>query len=228
MSKSYDNTIPLFAPKAELKKLIAGIVTDSRLPGEPKDIEGSALYQIYQAFANEEEAQAMQAAYKNGIGWGDAKQMLFECIDQEIAPMREKYESLMGNPAQIEAILLKGADKARQIGTPFMQSLRRAVGLRGLGGLQSVAKAEKKSTKSATPSFKQYREADGKFYFKLVDAQANVLLQSRGFESPKEAGLAILRIKMEGISSLSTLFLHLNASSAQELSVINDALQQMV
>jgi tryptophanyl-tRNA synthetase len=228
MSKSYDNTIPLFASSAELKKLIAGIVTDSRLPGEPKDIEGSALYQIYQAFASVEETQAMQAAYKNGIGWGDAKHMLFERIDSEIAPMREKYESLMSNPAQIEAILLKGADKARQIATPFMQSLRQAVGLRGLGGLQVVAKSEKKSVKAESASFKQYREADGRFYFKLVDAQAKVLLQSRGFESPKEAGQVILRIKMEGVSGLSTLSSHLNPSSAEELSVINDVLRQMV
>ena len=228
MSKSYDNTIPLFSPKAELKKLIAGIVTDSRLPGEPKEIEGSALYQIYQAFARAEEAQAMQDAYKKGIGWGDAKQMLFERIDSEVAPMREKYESLMNNPAQIEAILLKGADKARQIATPFMQSLRQAVGLRGLGSLQVVAKSDKKSVKAESASFKQYREADGRFYFKLVDAQAKVLLQSRGFESPKEAGQVILRIKMEGISGLSTLSSHLNPSSAEELSVINDALRQMV
>ena len=228
MSKSYDNTIPLFASSAELKKLIAGIVTDSRLPGEPKDIEGSALYQIYQAFASVEETQAMQAAYKNGIGWGDAKRMLFERIDSEVAPMRDKYESLMDNPAQIEAILLKGADKARQIATPFMQSLRQAVGLRGLGGLQVVAKSEKKAVKAESASFKQYREADGRFYFKLVDAQAMVLLQSRGFESPKEAGQVILRIKTDGISVLNTLSLHLNPSSPEELRVINDALRQMV
>ena len=228
MSKSYDNTIPLFAPKAELKKLIAGIVTDSRLPGDSKDIEGSALYQIYQAFATEEEAKAMQTAYKNGIGWGDAKQILFERIDSEIAPMREKYESLMSNPAQIEAILLKGADKARQIATPFMQSLRQAVGLRGLGGLQAVTKAEKKTVKTEMASFKQYRELDGKFYFKLVDAQAKVLLQSHGFESPKEAGQIILRIKTEGAGALSVLSTHLHPSSPEEQSAIKDALIQMV
>jgi tryptophanyl-tRNA synthetase len=228
MSKSYDNTIPLFANSAELKKLIAGIVTDSRLPGEPKDIEGSALYQIYQAFASEAEAKAMQEAYKNGIGWGDAKHMLFERIDSEIAPMREKYESLMRNPAQIEAILLKGAEKARQIGTPFMQSLRQAVGLRGLGGLQSIAKTEKKVVKTDVASFKQYREADGKFYFKLVDPQAHVLLQSRGFESPKEAGQVILRIKKEGINALGALSTQVNPSSSEELSAINDALSKMV
>jgi tryptophanyl-tRNA synthetase len=228
MSKSYDNTIPLFAPKAELKKLIAGIVTDSRLPGEPKDIEGSALYQIYQAFANQEEAQVMQTAYKNGIGWGDAKQMLFERIDSEIAPMREKYEWLMNNPAEIEAILLKGADKARQIGTPFMQSLRQAVGLRGLGGLQIAEKQPQKILKDGkltTPNFKQYRESDGKFYFKLVDAQSNVLLQSRGFESPKEAAVAIASIKNTGFDALLLLTDQLLPLSEQALQAVAKALE---
>ena len=109
-----------------------------------------------------------------------------------------------------------------------MQSLRQAVGLRGLGGLQVVAKVEKKSVKVESASFKQYREADGKFYFKLVDAQAKVLLQSRGFESPKEAGQVISRIKTEGVSILSSLAAYLNLPSAEELSVINDALMQMV
>jgi tryptophanyl-tRNA synthetase len=154
--------------------------------------------------------------------------MLFERIDSEIAPMREKYESLMNHPAQIEAILLKGAEKARQIGTPFMQSLRQAVGLRGLSGLQTAAKAEKKAAKSDVASFKQYRETDGKFYFKLVDAQANVLLQSHGFDSPKEAGQVILRIKSEGVRALAALSDHLNDTSSAELNVINDALQKIV
>jgi tryptophanyl-tRNA synthetase len=155
--------------------------------------------------------------------------MLFERIDREIAPMRDKYESLMSNPAQIEAILLKGADKARQIGTPFMQSLRQAVGLRGLGGLSPVVKSEKsnKAAKNDTSSFKQYREADGKFYFKLVDAQACVLLQSRGFESPKEAGAAIAKIKTEGQSALIDLTSQLTYDT-QKLSLIIQTLQKMV
>ena len=228
MSKSYDNTIPLFASRAELKKLIAGIVTDSRLPGEPKDIEGSALYQIYQAFASIDETKAMQTAYKNGISWGDAKQMLFERIDREVAPMREKYEYLMSHPVEVEAILLKGAAKARAICTPFMLSLRQAVGLRGLGGLDAGVKADKKAAKTVTAIFKQYREADGLFYFKLVDAQARVLLQSRGFESPKAAGAAIAQIKLEGISAITTLATLLNPPSAQEAVAIANALQQMV
>src|SRR6476659_9686181 len=72
MSKSYDNTIPLFAPRAELKKLIAGIVTDSRPPGEAKDTEGSALFQLYQAFAGPEETAAFARAFADGIAWGEA------------------------------------------------------------------------------------------------------------------------------------------------------------
>jgi tryptophanyl-tRNA synthetase len=227
MSKSYDNTIPLFAPRAELKKLIAGIVTDSRLPGEPKDIEGSALYQIYQAFASEDEATVMQAAYKNGIGWGDAKQMLFERIDSEIAPMREKYEWLMNNPAEIEAILLKGADKARQIATPFMQSLRQAVGLRGLGALQAATRAEKKVLKNLAGSFKQYREADGMFYFKLLNAQSRVVLQSLGFESPKDVGVAIAHIKEHGIVALNDLNHRLDLSYINNEHEIVTVLQQI-
>jgi tryptophanyl-tRNA synthetase len=227
MSKSYDNTIPLFAPRMELKKLIASIVTDSRLPGEPKDVEGSALYQIYQAFATEEEAQTMQEAYKNGIAWGDAKQILFERIDSEITPMREKYESLMGNPAQIEAILLKGADKARQIGAPFMQSLRQAVGLRGLGALQSTIKTDKKPAKSASASFKQYREADGKFYFKLLDAHSTVVLQSLGFESPQEAGAAIASIKEHGVLALKDLKQQMESHYLNNAQAIVTVLQQI-
>src|SRR5690606_13793118 len=81
MSKSYDNTIPLFATRAELRKLIASIVTDSRAPGEPKEVEGSALFQIYQAFATPEETEAMRRAYAEGIAWGEAKQLLFERVD---------------------------------------------------------------------------------------------------------------------------------------------------
>jgi tryptophanyl-tRNA synthetase len=109
-----------------------------------------------------------------------------------------------------------------------MQSLRQAVGLRGLGGLQAAAKSEKKLVKATVASFKQYREADGKFYFKLVDAQATVLLQSRGFESPKEAGTAIAQIKAEGTDALVKLAHQLDPVSSKDLILMNDILQQMV
>lgn len=189
MSKSYDNTIPLFAPREQLKKLIAGIKTDSRAPGEPKDTEGSALFQIYQAFATPAETAQLRQDYADGIAWADAKQILFERIDHEIAPLREKYESLMRHPEQLEDLLRAGAAKARRIATPFTAKLRHAVGLRDLR-TQDAGKKEKKD-KAALPSFKQYRESDGQFYFKFVDAHGRLLLQSAGYASPKDAGAAI-------------------------------------
>lgn len=189
MSKSYDNTIPLFAPREQLKKLIAGIKTDSRAPGEPKDTEGSALFQIYQAFATPEETVALRQAYADGIAWGDAKQMLFERIDREIAPMRETYESLINHPDKLEAMLQAGAAKARAIATPFTAKLRHAVGLRDLRA--QATQKNVKAAKAALPSFKQYRESDGQFYFKLMDAQGKLLLQSAGYASPKDAAQQI-------------------------------------
>jgi len=200
MSKSYDNTIALFAPRAELKKQILSIVTDSRLPGEPKDTEGSALFQIYQAFASADEAAAMRAAYAEGIGWGDAKQRLFERIDSEVAPLRDRYESLIAHPQRIEAQLRDGAQRLRErYAIPRLRALRDAVGLRDLSSAPASARAEApldngKSALIALATFKQYREADGKFYFKLVDGE-RVLLQSAGFDSPKDAGARVARLK---------------------------------
>ena len=225
MSKSYDNTIPLFTPREQLKKLIAGIITDSSAPGEPKTVEGSALFQIYQAFASPEEAAALRQAYQDGIAWGDAKQWVFERIDREIAPMREAYLALLNDPAKIESILLAGATKARQIATPFMGQLRHAVGLRDLRA-QTVAKVSK-SAKGAKPVFKQYREADGKFYFKLVDTDGRLLLQSLGFESPKDAGKTIGQLQTQGASALSALAEKLEPFTAESTQSIGDVLQRM-
>ncbi len=206
MSKSYDNTIPLFSSSAQLKKLISGIVTDSRAPGEAKDTEGSALFQIYQAFASAEETATLAKAYADGIGWGDAKQMLFERIDREVAPMRAQYEELINNPGKVDAILLKGAAKARELATPFIQELRHAVGLRSLASHNnSDTQATAKSARTAAPSFKQYREKDGQFYFKLVDGPGRVLLQSLGFASPKDAGLAIGQLQQDPETALAQL-----------------------
>ncbi len=200
MSKSYDNTIPLFAPTVELKKLIFSIVTDSRAPGEPKEAEGSALFQLYQAFSSAEQARAMRAAFDDGIAWGEAKQALFERIEAAVAPMREKYETLIAEPAQIERQLREGAEKARAIATPFLAELRHAVGLRNLGAsVPATAAAQQKAV--APPQFKQYREADGRFYFKLVDGDGRALLQSVAFDSPREAGGRIGTLKRGGMPS---------------------------
>lgn len=204
MSKSYDNTIPLFSSRDQLKKLIGGILTDSRAPGEPKDVEGSALFQIYQAFATPAETEALRQQYAEGIAWGDAKQLLFERIDHDVAPMRERYDDLMAHPEKIEQTLLAGAERARQIATPFVRKLRSAVGLRSLAQASAAPKAAK-AAKAALPSFKQYREADGQFYFKFVAADGRLLLQSTGFAAPKDAGQAIARLQQQGESALAAL-----------------------
>ncbi|RYF68303.1 MAG: tryptophan--tRNA ligase [Comamonadaceae bacterium] len=203
MSKSYDNTIPLFSSRDQLKKLIGSILTDSRAPGEAKEVEGSALFQIYQAFATPAETEALRKAYADGIAWGDAKQLLLERVDQVIAPMRAQYEELIHNPARIEATLLAGAERARALATPFMRELRGAVGLRSLAQTATAAKPVK-AAKAALPAFKQYREADGKFYFKLVAADGRLLLQSTGFDAPKEAGQAIGQLQKDA-GALQTL-----------------------
>ena len=201
MSKSYDNTIALFAPPQVLRKQIASLVTDSRKPGEPKSTEGSALFRIYQAFASEPETQAMRQAFAEGIAWAQAKDMLFERIDREIAPMRGTYDSLMARPAQIEEILRAGAAKARQLSQPLMAQLRQAVGLRDLSAVaQQVAHA---APKHAAPSIKQYREADGRFFVKLIDADGTTLLQSLGLDSPREAGTLAARLRQGDASVLS-------------------------
>ena len=225
MSKSYDNTIALFASRQELKKLIAGIVTDSTPPGQAKNVEGSALFQIYQAFATEEETATLRQAYLEGIGWGDAKERVFERIDREIAPMRQTYLALMNDPAKIEAILLAGAQKARSIATPFMGRLRHAVGLRDLRA--SSAGKTTKAARVAKPVFKQYRESDGKFYFKLVDVNACVLLQSLGFDSPKDAGKAIGLLQSQGAAALPAMTHELKDGDALNLHEIGVALTQM-
>ncbi|MGD9774262.1 tryptophan--tRNA ligase [Diaphorobacter sp.] len=196
MSKSYDNTIPLFATREQLKKLIGGILTDSRAPGEPKEVEGSALFQLYQAFATPEDAAAMRRAYAEGIAWSEAKQMLFERIDREITPMRARYDDLMAHPEKVEAQLQIGAERARALAQPFMQRLRAAVGLRSLSAA-APAQASPKAAKTALPTFKQYRETDGKFYFKLVAADGRLLLQSTGFDAPRDAGQAIALLQKD-------------------------------
>jgi tryptophanyl-tRNA synthetase len=207
MSKSYDNTVPLFEGGArKLKETIARIVTDSKLPGEAKDPESSSLVTLFGAFASAAETAAFRAALIDGIGWGDAKQQLFERIDRDIAPLRARYEALMAKPEDIEELLLVGARKARAVAAPLLAQLREAVGLRAFG------KRAASPTRSVTPDaamkarsvpvFKQYRESDGRFYFKLSDGDGRVLLQSIGFQSPKDAGQCIAALKRDGVVAI--------------------------
>ncbi|KAF3978359.1 MAG: tryptophan--tRNA ligase [Methylococcales symbiont of Iophon sp. n. MRB-2018] len=129
MSKSYNNTIPLFETEKKLRKLINKIKTNSLEPGEPKETKGCTLFGMYKAFAIEEEIIEIEQRYADGIAWGEMKKVLFEKINEEIAPARDRYMTLMKAPDHIEEQLQEGAIKARQISVPFMQEIRKAVGI---------------------------------------------------------------------------------------------------
>jgi tryptophanyl-tRNA synthetase len=129
MSKSYNNTIPLFEPEKKLRKLINKIKTNSLQPGEPKDPETCTLFSIYKSFATPVQVTEIRQQYADGIAWGEMKQLLFEHINEQITPARERYEALLNAPEHIEKQLQEGAEKARAISVPFMQELRKAVGI---------------------------------------------------------------------------------------------------
>ena len=133
MSKSYNNTIPLFEPEKKLRKLINKIKTNSLEPGEPKETEGCALFSIYKAFASPQQVTEIRQCYAEGIAWGEMKQVLFELINDHITPARERYEALLNAPEHIEEQLQEGAEKARAISIPFMKELRKAVGIARIG-----------------------------------------------------------------------------------------------
>ena len=204
MSKSYDNTIPLFEGGAKgLKAALARVVTDSRLPGEPKDPDSAHLVSLYEAFADATERAAFRADLKAGLGWGDAKQRVTQRIERDLAPMRERYVELMAHPERIEEALLEGARKARALAGPLLAQLREAVGLRRM--VSAVEPVKEKMAKvrylNAKPGFKQYAEA-GRYYFKLFAPDGVLLLQSEGFEQGRQAGEWIARLKNEGAAAL--------------------------
>ena len=201
MSKSYNNTIPLWLPAKDLRKAILGIVTNSQAPGEPKDPDESHIFSIYQAFASPEETGAMRKAFVDGIGWGDAKQKLFERIDSELAPMRERYEALIAQPGEIEDTLKAGAQRARALSHPLLARLREAVGLRALG-----TDAERKSSAKAAPAARVaiqpvvYRDENQTFAFKVLDSKKAVLATQGGFADPK-AAMAAAREAIEALGA---------------------------
>jgi tryptophanyl-tRNA synthetase len=194
MSKSYDNTIPLFGSSKQLKDAIARIVTDSRAPGEPKDPDNSHLYTLYQAFASAEQLAEFRADLLAGLAWGEAKQRLYQLLENELGEARERYNALIARPADLEDILLAGAAKARRIATPFLCELREAVGLRSFREQVQVAGVEKKkAAKSAR--FVSFRDDDGSFRFRLLDAAGEQLLLSRAFADGRSAGLVSKRLQ---------------------------------
>lgn len=142
MSKSYGNTIPLFGDNPQvdgekaLEKAIMRIVTNSQAPEEPKDPDSCNIFEIYKAFASSDEISELAARYRAGIGWGEAKKILFHKINDEIAPFRARYHELMANPKELEEILQLGAEKARRDSRKRLEKVRKAVGIKALAKLK--------------------------------------------------------------------------------------------
>lgn len=220
MSKSYDNTIPLFASRTELKKLIFAIRTNSKAPGESKQTEGSALFDLYRAFAADEEVRGFADAFADGIGWADAKARLFERVDLELAPLRDRYHDLVARPQDIEQLLREQAARLRaRYAQPMLARLRDAVGLRPLSATSAPARPMKQKT--VQPAFRQYREKDGKFYFKLLGGDGILLLQSKGYASPAEVATAIALTRQARVEEdLEQLQITTSASAAAVLAAV--------
>ena len=199
MSKSYDNTVPLFAGGTQqTRDAVMRIVTDSRQPGDPKDADASAVFTIYRAFAGEAESVAFRQALQDGMGWGDAKHALAERIEADLAPMRERYATFMADPGAIEEILQQGAARARAIATPKIAALRDALGLRASVTQRSAAPAKAPPRQRKLSRFTSFRDADGRFRFRLFSPRGDELMLSVGFADPQAAGRVQQRLKTRG------------------------------
>ncbi len=129
MSKSYNNIIPFLSSEKDLEKSISKIVTNSLEPGQPKDTKDCTLFQLYSCFATSDEIKEMNQAYKDGIGWGDAKKKLFSIINSEISPIREKYLELNDKPNLLNDLFSEGAQKVRPQAKELVEKLREAIGI---------------------------------------------------------------------------------------------------
>jgi len=130
MSKSYGNIIPLLSTEKALKKSIAKIVTNSLEPGEPKDTDGCSVFSLYSHFASKNQLLELADDYKNGISWGDAKNKLFSLVNNEISPIREKYEQFSSNDKLLNELLHEGSIKARVLAKEKIAIVRELIGIK--------------------------------------------------------------------------------------------------
>ena len=131
MSKSYNNVIPILAPPNVLRKAVMRIKTDSRPPEEPKDPEENTIFHLFRYLAPEPAVASMRDRFRQGgLGYGQAKEELFQCLDDLFREPRERYEELLANREEIDRILLAGAEKVRERGSPILARVREAVGAR--------------------------------------------------------------------------------------------------
>ncbi|RAU19732.1 tryptophan--tRNA ligase [Nitrincola tibetensis] len=220
MSKSYDNTIPLFSDSDTLYSLIKQIKTDSKGPGEPKDPDTSTLFQLYNCFATPSDAHAMREKFINGIAWGDAKRELFEYIDQHLTAPRQRYIELMQDMAFVESELQKGAIKAREFAAPLLDRMRIAVGIRPL---TYVAPAREKMPvkKEVSEEALERAEAGRK---RAVLMQVQPLIDGvKAAENPRQAAVELIQqkeIEVEGLKKKA------RQKAQNELDVLRDELTQ--
>ena len=129
MSKSYGNIIPLLSSEKQLKKSIAKIITNSLEPGDPKDHSNCTVFALYKYFASKQMIEELKDDYINGIGWGDAKNKLFEIVNKDIEPVRKRYEELLNDKDLINDLLSDGAKKVRPIAKEMIDSIRSSIGI---------------------------------------------------------------------------------------------------
>lgn len=129
MSKSYKNIIPLLSSEKVLKKAIAKIVTNSLEPGEPKDFNNCSVFSLFKHFSSVEEQNEFKESYKNGISWGDAKNKLFEKVNDHVLPIRDSYDSLSSNKDLINDLLNEGSSKVRPMAKELLLEVRESIGI---------------------------------------------------------------------------------------------------
>lgn len=129
MSKSYDNHIPLFLESPKMRKLIMKIKTDSLPPEAPKDPSSSIIFDIFKEFASESEVADLKARYEKGIGWGEAKEALFNVVEREVQGARSEYQRWMNNRDEIDRMLEGGAREARVHAQQLLRKIRVVTGI---------------------------------------------------------------------------------------------------
>ena len=132
MSKSYGNIIPLFCDSKTLRKHVMKIKTNSLEPGEPKSSEDCLLFDIYKSFASDSQISSMQKDLEDGISWGDAKNQLYELLDEQLSSYRLRYDELMSDPSYLDKVLRDGAGRAREVAHTNLNEIKSVIGLGSL------------------------------------------------------------------------------------------------
>lgn len=194
MSKTYNNTIPLFdGCNKSLWTAIKHITTDSHKLTTQRNIEKSSIYKIYREFSSSDETEAFKAQLEQGMCWSDAKKTLYDLLRHTLLPMKERYIKLMSRPKEVEEILQFGAEKARSVAKPFMESLREEVGFRSFTGVcfNVNQRATEIIKRKQQPRFVSFRDRDKKYYFRLLSSSNEELLHSLAYTDTSELGAVV-------------------------------------